>query len=59
LPHEEGKFPNDDLTGEAPPPNRPPDEEQVKLIAELIVSDDRWVKNLIDGLAGILRDVKH
>jgi hypothetical protein len=29
------------------------------LIAESLANDDRWVKNLIDGLAGILRDVKH
>jgi hypothetical protein len=42
-----------------PPANPPSDEEQVKLISESIASDDRWVKNLIDGLAGILRDVKH
>jgi hypothetical protein len=43
----------------APPANPPPDEEQVKLISESLASDDRWVKNLIDGLAGILRDVEH
>jgi hypothetical protein len=42
----------------APPPALPPDEEQIKLIAESLAGDDRWVKNLIDGLAGILRDVK-
>jgi hypothetical protein len=40
------------------PPGKP-DEERIKLIAEALVRDDRWVKNLIDGLAGILRDVKH
>ena len=33
-------------------------EEQVKLLAEQL-SDDRWIKNLIDGLSGILRDVRH
>jgi hypothetical protein len=43
----------------APPPALAPDEEQVKLIAESLARDDRWVKNLIDGLAGILREVKH
>jgi hypothetical protein len=43
----------------APPPALPPDEEQIELIAESLASDDRWVKNLIDGLAGILRDAKH
>jgi hypothetical protein len=42
-----------------PPANPPLDEEQAKLISESLASDDRWVKNLIDGLAGILRDVKH
>jgi hypothetical protein len=41
-----------------PPLDPPPDEEQMKLIAESLANDDRWVKNLIDGLAGILRDVK-
>jgi hypothetical protein len=43
----------------APPADPPPDEVQIKLIAESLASDDRWVKHLIDGLAGILRDVKH
>jgi hypothetical protein len=43
----------------APPARPPPNEEQMKLIAESLARDDRWVKNLIDGLAGILRDVKH
>jgi hypothetical protein len=42
-----------------PPVALPADEEQMKLIAESLANDDRWVKNLIDGLAGILRDVKH
>jgi hypothetical protein len=41
-----------------PPPDPTPDEEQMKVIAESPANDDRWVKNLIDGLAGILRDVK-
>jgi hypothetical protein len=40
----------------APPARHPPDEEQMKLNAESLARDDRWVKNLIDGLAGILRD---
>jgi hypothetical protein len=43
----------------SPPVALPADEQQTKLIAESLVNDDRWVKNLIDGLAGILRDVKH
>ena len=33
------------------------DEEAVRKLAERLV-EDRWVKNLIDSLAGILRDVK-
>jgi hypothetical protein len=42
------------------PPANPRRDEETKLIAESLVrDDDRWVKNLIDGLAGILRDVKH
>jgi hypothetical protein len=43
----------------APPANFPPDEERMKLIAESLAIDDRWVKKLIDGLAGVLRNVKH
>jgi hypothetical protein len=41
----------------APPANPSPDEEQMKFISEALVSDDRWVKNLIDGVAGILREL--
>jgi hypothetical protein len=33
----------------APPARRPPDEEQMKLIAESLVRDERWVKNQIDA----------
>jgi hypothetical protein len=39
----------------APPTNPPSDEEQMRLIAESLARDDRWVKNIVDGLAGILR----
>ena len=35
------------------------DEEQISKLAEDLVQDDRWVKRLIDGLAGVLREVKH
>ncbi len=42
----------------APPPTAVA-EEAVRKLAERLVAEDRWVKNLIDGLAGILRDVKH
>ena len=41
-----------------PPPGIDTDEETVRKLAENL-QDDRWVKNLIDGLAGILRDAKH
>jgi hypothetical protein len=41
-----------------PPPALPTAEEQKELIAESRASEDRWVKNLIDSLAGRLRDVK-
>jgi hypothetical protein len=42
-----------------PPPVVPlTDEEQSTLKLEALASDDLWVKNLIDGLAGVLRDVK-
>jgi hypothetical protein len=40
----------------APPPPPPlTDEEQTNATAD----ENRWVKNLIDGLAGTLRNVKH
>jgi hypothetical protein len=32
------------------------DEETVSKLAERLAQEDRWVKNLIDGLAGILRN---
>ena len=40
-----------------PPPGIDTDEETVRKLAENLVQDDRWVKNLIDGLTGLLRDV--
>jgi hypothetical protein len=43
----------------APPLVPPTDEEQVKLRIESMASEDRWVKNFIDRLAGVVRDVKH
>jgi hypothetical protein len=42
-----------------PPPPPPTDDDQLKLKNEALASDDRWVKNMIDGLTGVLRDVKH
>ncbi len=41
------------------PPQPVLDKEMVRKLADDLVQDDRWVKRLIDGLAGILRDVKH
>ena len=42
---------------------RPPvpltDEEQIQRTAELLTEDDRWVKNFIDRLAGVIREIKH
>jgi hypothetical protein len=42
------------------PPPLPPltDDVQLKLKIEALASDD-WAKDMIDGLAGVLRDVKH
>lgn len=40
-----------------PPPLT--DDDPLKLKSEPLASDDRWVENIIDGLAGVLRDVKH
>jgi hypothetical protein len=39
-----------------PPVAQLVDEAQTKLIAESLADDDRWVRRLIDGLAGILRE---
>ena len=35
------------------------EEEQMKLITDSIASEDRWVKNFIERLAGVIRDIKH
>jgi hypothetical protein len=35
------------------------DEQPLKLITEAIESEDRWVKDFIDRLAGVVRDMKH
>lgn len=43
---------------DAPPPLLT-DGDQLKLKNDPLASDDRWVKSIIDGLAGVLRDVKH
>jgi hypothetical protein len=49
------------LMAKIDPPPPPPltDDVQLKLKIEALASDDRWVKDMIDGLAGVLRDVKH
>jgi hypothetical protein len=44
---------------EPPPPVPVSDAESVKLRMEAIAKEDRWVKNLIDRLAGVVRNVKH
>jgi hypothetical protein len=41
------------------PPVAPMTEEQMKLIRESMADEDRWVKNFIDRLSGVFRDVKH
>jgi hypothetical protein len=43
---------------EPPPPLRPTDEEQLKVILDAIESENRWVKDFIDRLAGVARDLK-
>jgi hypothetical protein len=45
---------------EPPPPLVPlTDDEQLKLRLEAIAREDLWVKNFIDRLAGVVRDMKH
>jgi hypothetical protein len=34
-------------------------EDRLRLRREVQASDDIWVKNFIDGLAGVIRDFKH
>jgi predicted RNA-binding Zn-ribbon protein involved in translation (DUF1610 family) len=41
-----------------PPPAARTDEEELKLIAESIASEDGRLKNFTDGLAGIIRGLK-
>jgi hypothetical protein len=48
----------------SPPPLVPlTDDEQMKLIADLAIVDlaqeDRWVKDFIDRLAGVIQAIKH
>jgi hypothetical protein len=49
----------------APPPPLIPltDDEEMKLAANLIIADllqeDRWVKDFIDRLAGVIEEIKH
>jgi hypothetical protein len=42
-----------------PPPLPLTYEERLRTKIEALASDDLWVRNLIDGLAGDLREVKH
>jgi hypothetical protein len=41
-----------------PPPVPLTDEERSQVIQEAIESENRWVKDFIDRLAGIVRDLK-
>jgi hypothetical protein len=49
----------------APPPLHIPltDDEETKLAADLVIADllqeDRWVKDFIDRLAGVIAGMKH
>jgi hypothetical protein len=43
----------------APPPLPLTADEQWKLKMQAIASEDRWVKNFIDRLAGVDQDLKH
>jgi hypothetical protein len=43
----------------APPLAPLTEDEQTRLRLEAIESEDRWVKNFIDRLAGVVRDLKH
>jgi hypothetical protein len=38
-----------------PPPVAVPTDEELRLIAESLANDERWIKNFIDGLTGILK----
>jgi hypothetical protein len=42
----------------APPLAPPNDDEQKKVRMEAIASEDRWVENFVDRLAGVIRDIK-
>src|ERR1700721_657431 len=45
---------------EQPPPLVPlTDDEQTRLRLEAIASEDLWVQNFIDRLAGVVGDMKH
>jgi hypothetical protein len=59
LPHHEGDLMHLIEKVEPPAPIPSTDEEQLKLIAGAIGSEDRWVKDFIDRLAGVVRDMKH
>jgi hypothetical protein len=43
----------------APPLAPLNDDEQEKVRMKAIASEDRWVENFIDRLAGVIRDIKH
>ncbi len=35
------------------------DDEQLQVIAEAFASEDRWARDFIGRLAGVVRDLKH
>jgi hypothetical protein len=43
---------------EPPPPVPLTDEEQLKVMLDAIESENRWVRNLIDRLAAVVREIK-
>ena len=44
----------------APPLTPPGEAEQMKLTTDAISSEDVfWIRNFIDRLAGVIRDMKH
>jgi hypothetical protein len=43
----------------APPLAPLTDDEKMKLRLEAIETEDRWVTDFIDRLAGVVRDMKH
>jgi hypothetical protein len=43
----------------APPPAPPTDEEQVALLVEALVCEERWVDSFIARLTDTIRNIRH